>query len=64
MERLFQVAELAAILRVKPSTVYAWVKSRKIPHLRLGRLIRFNVNHIKKITGSNGNGGGSVPLQN
>lgn len=64
MEKLFQVTEVAALLQVRPATIYAWVRQGKISHLRLGRLIRFNVNYIKKITGSNGNGGGSVPPQN
>jgi excisionase family DNA binding protein len=41
MSRLHTVTDLATYLQVKPSTVYAWVAQRKIPHIRLGRLIRF-----------------------
>ena len=64
MDRLYEVDELAAILRVKASTVYTWVRDGKIPHMKLGRLIRFNSKQIVEITGTNEDEGGSVPLQN
>jgi hypothetical protein len=31
----------------------------KLPHLRLGRLVRFTFEHLKKFTEGNGDGGSS-----
>ena len=61
MEKLFHVAELAGLLQVKVSTIYAWVRQGKIPHIRLGRLVRFRAKDIEKITSGSGNEGGSAP---
>ncbi len=41
-ESLLTVAQVAEWLRVRPSTIYAWVASGKIPHVRVGTLIRFD----------------------
>jgi excisionase family DNA binding protein len=41
-DRLLTVEEAAAFLRVRPATVYEWVRSGRMPCLRLGpRAIRF-----------------------
>ena len=37
---LLTVPEAAALLRLKPSTIRAWVCKRKIPFVKLGRLVR------------------------
>ena len=37
---LLTVAETAAFLRLKTSTIRAWVCQRKIPYVKLGRLVR------------------------
>jgi excisionase family DNA binding protein len=33
---LLTVNEAAALLRLKPSTIRAWILHRKIPHIKLG----------------------------
>ena len=33
--------DLCTWLKVKPATVYDWVHTRYIPHVKLGRLLRF-----------------------
>jgi excisionase family DNA binding protein len=33
-------ADVAALLRVNPQTVRVWVRTGKIPHVRLGRTVR------------------------
>jgi excisionase family DNA binding protein len=38
---LLTAGEVAAILRVTPDWVYAQTRSRRIPHLRLGRYVRY-----------------------
>ena len=35
------LSELCEWLRVKPATVYDWTHTGFIPHLKLGRLLRF-----------------------
>lgn len=37
---LLTVPEAAALLRLKPSTIRAWTCQRKIPFVKLGRLVR------------------------
>lgn len=37
---LLTVPEAAAALRLKPSTVRAWILDRRIPFCKIGRLVR------------------------
>lgn len=46
MERLVNVEELARILGVKRSWVYGKVASKEIPHLHVGRYVRFRVSDV------------------
>jgi excisionase family DNA binding protein len=43
----FTVQEVAALLHVKPGTIYAWAKQGKIPCVKLHRLVRFPVEAIQ-----------------
>jgi excisionase family DNA binding protein len=38
---LLTAEEVAALLRVTPAWVYAQTRRRRIPHLRLGRYVRY-----------------------
>jgi len=40
MSRFYCVPEVASILRVKPTSIYSWIKSGKLKCVRVGRLIR------------------------
>ncbi len=40
---LLTIPEAAGLLRIKPSTVRAWVLRRKIPFCKIGRLV-----HIRR----------------
>ena len=42
------VKEVSALLKVKASTLYSWVGSGSIPHLRLNGVIRFDMDEIKQ----------------
>ena len=46
MKHYFDITELAERLHIKPSALYAWVEQGKIPHLKLGRLVRFDPHEI------------------
>lgn len=45
---LISIDELAAILRIQKGTIYNWVYRRKIPYVKVGRLVRFDLNEIAK----------------
>ncbi len=53
MDKLMTAADVAEFLAVKPGTVYAWVKSRKIPHIPISKgkrknCIRFRQTEIER----------------
>jgi excisionase family DNA binding protein len=37
---LLSIPEAAQLLRLQPSTIRSWVLKRKLPYLKLGRLVR------------------------
>ena len=42
MENVFlTIIEISAYLNLKPSTIYAMVAEKRIPHFKVGRLVRF-----------------------
>ena len=41
MERLLDIRELEGRLNIRQSTLRAWIFQRKIPVVRIGRLVRF-----------------------
>jgi len=48
MERRFLgVKELSEYLGIQEATVYSWVCYKKIPYLKLGRLVRFDLRVIE-----------------
>jgi len=48
MEKLLTIDELAKVLSVKKSTIYQWVHLELIPHMKVGRLLRFREEDIQK----------------
>lgn len=49
-DRLLDVKEAAAMLGLKPSTLYAWAYERRIPAVKLfGRALRFRLSTIQKL---------------
>ena len=44
---LLTVKEVSKRLQVKPSTIYRWAEQGIIPHLKLGRLLRFDPDEIE-----------------
>ena len=47
MKQYLDIATLAGRLQVKRSTLYAWAERGSIPHLKLGRLLRFDPDEIE-----------------
>lgn len=48
VKRLLTIADAAALLGVKPQTLYLWVSLRRIPHRKVGRLIRFTEGDLEE----------------
>ncbi len=48
VERLLRVEDVAAMLSIKPITVYAWAEQGKLKSLKLGRLLRFKEADIRE----------------
>jgi excisionase family DNA binding protein len=42
MNKLLMINEVAAVLGLKVKTVYQYVSRRKIPFMKMGRLLRFD----------------------
>jgi len=48
MDKLLTIDELAEVLSAKKSTIYQWVHLGLIPHIKVGRLLRFRERDIEK----------------
>jgi len=48
MKKLLTVDEVAKVLSVKKSTLYQWVHLRLIPHIKVGRFVRFKEEEIER----------------
>jgi len=49
---LWTVREAAHYLKLKPGTVYELVERGRIPHVRIGRSIRFDADALVRFLGS------------
>lgn len=47
-KRFLGIRELAEYLGITEGTVYVWVCHRKIPYLKVGRLVKFDMRKIEK----------------
>ena len=52
-KRLINVGEAAGYLGVKVSTLRAWVWKRKIPFVRIGRLVKFEISCLEDFVDRN-----------
>jgi excisionase family DNA binding protein len=50
---LLTVKEAASFLSVSTSTLYGWVYQRRIPFVKLGRALRFELPELQKFIQSN-----------
>jgi excisionase family DNA binding protein len=46
--QLINVNEAAQVLAVSPSTLYGWVWQRKIPFVKVGRAVRFEMADLER----------------
>ena len=48
MNKLLSPQELSAALSISIETVYAWTSQKRIPYIKMGRLVRFNADEVNK----------------
>ncbi len=48
-DRLLNVTEAAAMLGLKPSTLYQWAYERRIAHVKIGGALRFRLSALEKL---------------
>jgi len=48
MTKLLSPQELSDVLSVSIETVYAWTSQKRIPYIKMGRLVRFNADEVNK----------------
>jgi len=46
IRKLVNVQQLSEIIGVKVATIYSWVSREYIPHIKLGRLVRFDLDAV------------------
>jgi len=46
--KLIDIQTLSNMLSVKPKTIYDWVRKSEIPYFKIGSLIRFDPDKIKR----------------
>lgn len=46
--RLIDIKTLSRMFKIKQKTIYDWVHKAQIPHYKMGRLVRFDYDEIKK----------------
>ena len=48
LDTYLNVPQLSQLLNVRPMTIYGWVHDGMIPHVKLGRLVRFSEREIRE----------------
>jgi excisionase family DNA binding protein len=48
MTKLLSPQELSVALNISIETVYAWTSQKRIPYIKMGRLVRFNADEVNK----------------
>jgi excisionase family DNA binding protein len=51
--QLVNVSEAAQFLAVSPSTLYGWVWQRRIPFVKVGRAVRFDMVDLERFVTQN-----------
>jgi len=48
MDSLLTKEEVAGYLQISPRTIESWVWRGKIPHIKIGRCVRFDLDQIQE----------------
>lgn len=53
MNNLLTIDDAAQMLAIRPWTLRSWVSQRKIPYVKIGRLVRFDSKELEKFVDQN-----------
>lgn len=51
--RLIGIKEAARYLDISTNTLYTWVSQKRIPHVKIGRLVKFDLETLDRFIESN-----------
>ena len=51
--KLLDISQLSEIINIKKKTIYDWTHKGLIPYIKVGRLLRFDLNDIERWLKSN-----------
>ncbi len=51
--KLVDISQLSEIINIKKKTIYDWTHKGLIPYVKVGRLLRFDLNDIERWLKSN-----------
>jgi len=51
--KLLDISQLSEIINIKKQTIYDWTHKGLIPYVKVGRLLRFDLNDIERWLKSN-----------
>ena len=51
--KLLDISQLSEIINIKKKTIYDWTHKGLIPYVKVGRLLRFDLNDIERWLKSN-----------
>ena len=57
MEKLLTPQEIAEVLGVQPSTIYQWTHQGYIPHIKIGKFVRFKEKDVERWVEKKANNG-------
>ena len=46
MEKLLDISEVSDTIGVQINTLYSWIHQKKIPYIKIGRLVKFKPSDI------------------
>lgn len=46
-QRLLNIKDLSQFIGISTSTLYTWVSQKRIPHVKCGHLVRFDIKNIE-----------------
>lgn len=46
--KLLDISQLSEIINIKKKTIYDWTHKGLIPYVKVGRLLRFDINDIER----------------
>lgn len=50
-KRYLSIKELSEYINISVNTIYSWVWQKRIPHVKFGRLVRFDLKAIDELVG-------------